>query len=291
MTTLGLVSMSRRAESRGSPPQRGVSLIEQEIQLGLRPCEGSALLKRTATLLLIVLLMLGCNSVDRSVDPAIGLSCGSGPRFSAEELIDRTRRGGEPLDSTLTSFLSTPEAARAGLPKSGWFLVRSTTSSALFLAPSTLADAPFAMVTLRKGSDRNWSTETWGGCVPALNSERAAVGSWDLAQAPDRASTELETLVTEADCTGSERAGGRVLPPSIEYSESNVVVTFWITPFATSQEAVPCIGAPPTPYVVKLTEPLGGRVLLDGGVLPHRPVVVTAPPRDPGDASPGPPIW
>lgn len=289
MTTLGVVSMLRRAESRGSPPHRGVSLIEHEIHLGLRQCGRSALLKRTAMLLLIVFLMLGCNSVDRSADPAIGLSCGSGPRFSAEELIDRTRRGGEPLDSTVASFVSTPEAARAGLPKSGWFLVRSTTSSALFLAPSTLADAPFAMVVL-KGSDGRWATETWGGCVPALNSARAAVGSWDLARVPDRASMELEALVTEADCTGGERAGGRVLPPSVEYSESNVVVTFWITPFATSQEAVPCIGAPPTPYVVKLTEPLGGRVLLDGGVLPHRPVVVTAPPRDPGDASPGPPI-
>jgi hypothetical protein len=77
----------------------------------------------------------------------------------------------------------------------------------------------------------------------------------------------LDVLVLEQACAGGEPADGRILDPVIDADEDRIVVTFLIEQV---QGAATCPSNPPTPAALDLGEPLGDRVLLDGGVDPPR---------------------
>ena len=80
---------------------------------------------------------------------------------------------------------------------------------------------------------------------------------------------EFTALVTENACAGGQSSVGRVVGPDISYSDEAVTVTFNVR---GSGGMNTCPSNPATPVVVRLGEPLGDRVLLDGG---------TDPPREP----------
>lgn len=91
--------------------------------------------------------------------------------------------------------------------------------------------------------------------------------------------TSIPVLVKEWACAGGSDAAGRIPDPQVAYRDDAVIVTFRVIPRGGPQD---CPGHPPTPFTVELSEPLGGRVLLDGGVdPPAAPDVERMPPQDP----------
>lgn len=79
------------------------------------------------------------------------------------------------------------------------------------------------------------------------------------------ASTSIDVLVNERACASGATAEGRIATPRIEYRDDAVVVTLGVIPVPGMAT---CPGNPDTPFTVELTEPLGGRTLLDGSRTP-----------------------
>jgi hypothetical protein len=73
-------------------------------------------------------------------------------------------------------------------------------------------------------------------------------------------STSFLAVVWRQGCNGGRT--GQVLAPTIQKTESEIVVTFSVTPKQTGAAA--CPGNNEVTYKVDLGEPLGGRALVDG---------------------------
>jgi hypothetical protein len=98
--------------------------------------------------------------------------------------------------------------------------------------------------------------------------EGAEAAEWSLDPAqplPGPDSRQVAALVHERACSSGRPPVGRVLPPIVVYGLDAVVVTFATRPLPGGQD---CQGSPPAPVTFELTEPLGGRALLDGSVVP-----------------------
>lgn len=79
--------------------------------------------------------------------------------------------------------------------------------------------------------------------------------------------TVIRGLLVESSCASGQSPERRVLEPTVEYRADAVVVTYAVTPRPGGQD---CQGNPEFAVVLTLTEPLGGRALLDGSVTPPR---------------------
>lgn len=87
-----------------------------------------------------------------------------------------------------------------------------------------------------------------------------AVATWRLDGPASPTSTELLLLVEERGCGSGRGADGRIRT-AVDYGQDEVRVTVWVRELRGDQT---CQGVPPTPYVLRLTEPLGDRELRDG---------------------------
>lgn len=76
----------------------------------------------------------------------------------------------------------------------------------------------------------------------------------------DEGSTRIDVLVSRAGCNNG--VTGEVLEPDVEESADEVVVTFRVSPGQPSEAS--CPGNVEEPWTVVLTDPLGGRRLVDG---------------------------
>ena len=85
---------------------------------------------------------------------------------------------------------------------------------------------------------------------------------------PGPDSTELHILVWELACSGGSPATGRMSAPVIDLAATTVTITIGVRPLGGPQA---CPGPPGTPAIVRLAEPLGARILLDGGRVPVAP--------------------
>jgi hypothetical protein len=74
--------------------------------------------------------------------------------------------------------------------------------------------------------------------------------------------TQFAAWVTEINCASGESSAGRILGPDIHLPPESIVVTFTISRLGGVQS---CQSNPPTAVTVSLPEPLGDRLLLDGG--------------------------
>ena len=83
---------------------------------------------------------------------------------------------------------------------------------------------------------------------------------------------EFTALVTEVACASGQSSEGRIVGPDISYTGESVTITFAVRGIGEAN----CPSNPPTPVVVTLEEPLGDRVLLDGGTDPAREPPVCA---------------
>jgi hypothetical protein len=109
----------------------------------------------------------------------------------------------------------------------------------------------------------------------AMLSACALVGSTDVgpatwAFAPGQdigpETTEFVAMVTERDCASGQSSEGRIVGPEVEWSNASVTVTFTVR--SPAGEFHDCPSNPPTAVHVALEEPIGDRVLLDGGRTP-----------------------
>lgn len=150
-----------------------------------------------------------------------------------------------------------------------WQLVAEDATGATFLARTDALGAP-GWVSVETAHDANgWHMRTIGQCnlavliAPGLGPARWALDP--AYPAPGPASTELHVLVWEVQCSGGSPLTGRIGPPVVDYGTSTVTVTLGVRPLGGVQT---CPGSHGTPAIVRLSEPLGSRTLLDGGTVP-----------------------
>jgi hypothetical protein len=94
----------------------------------------------------------------------------------------------------------------------------------------------------------------------------------------------IHGLLQERACASGSSPEGRILGPAVEYGLDAIVVTFKVQ--AVGGFAA-CPSNPAFPVTIGLTEELGARDVLDGGVTPPRdatidPTIVVAPAEDCG---------
>jgi hypothetical protein len=111
-----------------------------------------------------------------------------------------------------------------------------------------------------------------GSAKPPAGEVEARVGpaSWWIdprAAAPTSTSTSLHALIREESCASGDSPEGRIEQPTIELTDTTVVVTYRIRRKAGGQD---CPSNPPFAIGLKLPEPLGKRTLLDGNETPPR---------------------
>jgi hypothetical protein len=140
------------------------------------------------------------------------------------------------------------------------------------LSVTACAGAPGSTPALRPGPPAVWpvSPEPLPSATSVLSAEFGPA-TWALDPAfpaPGPASTELDVLVWEQQCSSGSPTTGRMSAPVIAYGATTVTITIGVRPFEGAQA---CPGPPGTPALVRLSEPLGTRSLLDGGRVPPAP--------------------
>lgn len=144
-----------------------------------------------------------------------------------------------------------------------WHVLRSDAESMLLMA---FGDDGQAQLELRK-TDTGW-TFAGGGMGDACTMRTAmpvGLGATQWMFDPEHAAaagdTEIHLLVHEVDCASGQPMGDRLVGPRVMETDTEVRVTFGVVPLGGDQE---CPGNPDQPVVVKLSEPLGERTVLEG---------------------------
>ena len=189
-------------------------------------------------------------------------TCSGVPRFRASALSNP--RFYERRNTPLARALRRLRIYRGiGQPRAGWqFLVRSGRIAAVI----NRRGSTYGLMTFeRKRGGWEWSQS--GGCGPRAWRDHLEAVSWKVKERPAADARQVTVLVQEDHCASGRDAAGRILPPWVHYGEDTVSVTFHVRPLGGFQN---CVGTPPTPYVLELEEPVGGRRLVDGGGPPPR---------------------
>ena len=79
---------------------------------------------------------------------------------------------------------------------------------------------------------------------------------------PAADATSFVAMVTERACASGRDISDILLPPVVQYGNDEVTVSLYVEPFPGG--AANCIGTMPTRFTIELSEPLGGRQLVDG---------------------------
>jgi hypothetical protein len=156
-----------------------------------------------------------------------------------------------------------------GLERLTWRLVQRDEGSASFLARSD-GDDGWTYLGLERDGD-GWTPTGVGGCRPNAVLEESGAAHWVLNPAyrpPGHDATELHVLITERACASGQPAFGRLSPPVVAYTSDALTLTVGVRPVGGGAT---CPSIPPTPATIILPEPLGARVLLDGGREPPAP--------------------
>lgn len=81
--------------------------------------------------------------------------------------------------------------------------------------------------------------------------------------------TAIGGFILERECASGQSPEGRIVGPDIDYRPGTILVTFRVIKIGGR-----CPSNPPFPVTVQLTEPLGMRLLLDGGADPPRDATI-----------------
>ncbi len=146
-------------------------------------------------------------------------------------------------------------------------------------------DMSFATVWHRNG---RWERGPAGDCPLRPYREGFETAMW-LPEADHAGATTLAVVVIEGACADGKPPGDRLQPVERFETAEAVTLTFWVR---SQTGAHRCPGNPPTRVEVELDDPLGDRVLLDGGRFPAQPAVrpdastpTTASEQSPGGSS------
>lgn len=125
------------------------------------------------------------------------------------------------------------------------------------LAVAGLAATALSLVG---GTTKQISTRP-GAALPPTHAEPGDTAIWstDPQALPSPAASRFTALVRRLACNSG--VTGKVLRPGIEFSESEVIVTFTVE---VDVDGGDCPSNNPVPYAVELGQPLGNRVLVDG---------------------------
>ncbi len=228
-------------------------------------------------------LLAACGSGVPSPDPVTGtggtgallLGCDGGIIFTAAELDappGAEEGDGAEFDALREALARFGSEMGAYVPASGWRLVARDGSTVLFLARATDGDdPPWRQVTVDL-VDGRWQAGGTGGCnLRPVVGPGVGAASWSLDPAfaaPGPADTEIRVQVWERACASGEAAVGRVVGPVISYDTDAITITYGVRP---KPGGATCQSNPPTPVLLELAEPLGDRLLLDGGSFPAAP--------------------
>jgi hypothetical protein len=202
---------------------------------------------------------------------AIPLKCGSDLEFSSSGLSAAVEPAipSDDAGRALADFLAAPPPGYSW-PTQGWRRLVDSGDQTLFAAQSPSAEeGSLAFVELRP-IDGALGVGSYGECWPErVLGPDVGGGAWTLADPVSTGDAWLEVLVSERACASGQAPGGRVRPPTLAESSDSIIITFAVEPLDSAQD---CQTAPPTPYRVELSAPVGDRELLDGLYFPPRPV-------------------
>ena len=151
------------------------------------------------------------------------------------------------------------------LPARGWRLVGSDATHAELIALDP--DGNVRLITLMNANG-TWSLDLAGSCnatVVMASGVVPASWTWGSPGKPGAATRTFDALVTESACASGHPAAGRIIGPVVVPAADEVLVFFGVHPLPGNQD---CQGNPSTRVPVDIGEPLGSRLLRDGGHLP-----------------------
>ena len=237
-------------------------------------------MSRLAGLVVLTAMLLGCGGTAPAteaplpsiVDPdVVGLRCGEGDPFHPALLDEpgQAETDRDPAAGALVALLSGPNPA--DMPETGWIRVGQLASEARFIAPSGSPDGWF-MVKVAAGPS-GWNVEDRGRCqVEVVVPEGTTRADWRLDPAfprPAAGDRSIHVELNERACSGGQSPEGRVEAPVIATTEQAVIITILVRDIPGGND---CPGNPDFALEVDLPEPLGDRLLLDGGVFPPRDI-------------------
>lgn len=199
--------------------------------------------------------------------PVEGLDAPTGAELATGPEYDALRAAIERFGSEFPGS-STWTWRRAGIDALG----------AVFLATTDDLGAPGRMSIDVEVVDGTWQPAGMGQCQPrAVLSAEFGPATWALDPdfpSPTASSTELHILVWEVSCSGGAPATGRMSAPVIAVTPESVAIAIGVRALeAAPGTAFGCPMPPGTPAIIRLTEPLGERTLLDAGRLPPAPPI------------------
>jgi hypothetical protein len=213
-----------------------------------------------------------------TLDPAWltrpALTCGGDERFPAEALIGAgsAELGGDPAATALRAFLAGPDAASYPFPARGWSRVFESPTSVVFVARGD-RETPWVVVAFETGP-AGTRLDRYGECQArlALPDGIGPADFWvDPAAAPGSEATTVAGFIRERSCASGRSPEGRVLEPLVVYGEAAILIAYAVQQRPGGQD---CPSNPPFAVTLELAEPIGDRVLLDGGTFPPRDALV-----------------
>lgn len=104
-------------------------------------------------------------------------------------------------------------------------------------------------------------------------SETPSGNRWWVRTRPDAQDRTLDLMVHETACASGQPATGRIRPV-VDYNAEDIIVTITVQ---NAEEFQTCPGNPDTPFTLRLSEPVGDRVIKDGRDSPPTAAQVTYP--------------
>ena len=201
--------------------------------------------------------------------PAVALTCGDDHVFGPEALtiVDEAHLAVDAAGDALRAFLASPDGAAFVTPS--WVRVSETADRVQFIGRRP-NDEGWLFVNFAARDD-HWELDLAGECRPrvVLGGGLGPADWWIDPASPPRGpeATEFDVLVLERACASGQSSEGRIAPPFVLYEADAVVLTFGVV---LKPGGGRCPSNPPSGYHVTLSEPIGNRWLLDGGVFPPR---------------------
>lgn len=201
-------------------------------------------------------------AADGSYPPETPMQCGN-TRFTYDDL--RTPASLQQADATLQALVApAPDIGTPDNPSSPWKILTQTEDKAL-LVRTTKDRAHFVTAELGRFG---WILAFPSGIDPCKVRLAVPEELNEVEWIPDPAfppieptSTELHLLARERACASGEAAGDRLLGPEIVETDDAVRIAFATIKRTGSAD---CPTHPYSPVTVRLSRPLGNRMLIDG---------------------------
>jgi hypothetical protein len=202
------------------------------------------------------------------IDRSLLYSCGSTPfALSAFQGPANAQKAKKPWAKALRRLIAHPKFFVP--PGRRWRLLVKTKQFVQYASGKPAEGISWLELQHRKRGGWDFSGSAFG-CVPEAWAPDVGSATWwvDTSSPVNSSSTSFTAQVLEHSCASGRSPEGRIVEPRIQYGATQIIVTFFVR-FAPGNFQT-CEGNPSGPYQVQLAQPLGARVLMDGGVFPFR---------------------